>query len=84
MCKLVFYVSVFACLSVCLSSDLPFVPTQVLMHLVNHLGHFPLGAGPSRLDSNVGEHEDNPTVDTDELSPALFSSPNVQVGHECV
>ena len=54
------------------------------MHLVNHLGHFPLGAGPSRLDSNVGEHEDNPTVDTDELSPALFSSPNVQVGHECV
>lgn len=50
------------------------------MHLVNHLGHFPLGAGPSRLDSNISEHEDNPSVpDAEELQQSIFNSPNVQV-----
>jgi len=48
------------------------------MHLVNNLGHFPLGAGPSRLDSYIGEHEDNFSVDTEELQPSIFNSPNVQ------
>ena len=50
-----------------------------MMHIVNHLGHYPLGAGPSRVDSSISEHEDNPNVDADELSPSIFSAPNVQV-----
>ena len=49
------------------------------MHMVNHLGHYPLGAGPSRVDSSISEHEDNPNEEADELSPSIFSAPNVQV-----
>lgn len=49
------------------------------MHIVNHIGHYPLGAGPSRVDSLISEHEDNPNVDTDELSASIFNAPNVQV-----
>jgi hypothetical protein len=50
------------------------------MHLVNYLGHFPLGAGPSRLDSNISEHEDNISVhEAEELQQSIFNSPNVQV-----
>ena len=52
---------------------------KVLMHIVNHIGHYPLGAGPSRVDSLISEHEDNPNVDTDELSASIFNAPNVQV-----
>ena len=55
---------------------------KVLMHMVNHMGHYPLGAGPSRVDSLISEHEDNPNVDAEELSPSIFSAPNVQVGSE--
>lgn len=50
------------------------------MHMVNHMGHYPLGAGPSRVDSLISEHEDNSNVDADELSPCIFNAPNVQVG----
>lgn len=49
------------------------------MHLVNHMGHYPLGAGPSRMDSLISEHEDNPNVDSDELAAGIFCAPNVQV-----
>ena len=52
---------------------------KVLMHLVNHMGHYPLGAGPSRLDSLISEHEDNHNVDVDELSTSIFNASNVQV-----
>ncbi|KAK3718791.1 hypothetical protein QZH41_014047, partial [Actinostola sp. cb2023] len=54
------------------------IAKAALMHLVNNLGHFPLVAGPSRLDSFVGEHEDNVSVEADELLPSVFNSPNVQ------
>ena len=47
--------------------------------MVNHMGHYPLGAGPSRVDSLISEHEDNPDVEADELSSCIFSAPNVQV-----
>ena len=50
------------------------------MHTVNHMGHYPLGAGPSRVDSLISEHEDNPNVEGEELSPSIFNAPNVQVG----
>ena len=50
------------------------------MHMVNHMGHYPLGAGPSRVDSLISEREDNPNVDADELSPCIFNASNVQVG----
>lgn len=50
----------------------------VMMHLVNHMGQYPLGAGPSRVDSLISEHEDNPNVDAEELLPSVFNSPNLQ------
>ena len=49
------------------------------MHMVNHMGHYPQGAGPSRVDSLISEHEDNPDVEADELSSCIFNAPNVQV-----
>ena len=48
--------------------------------MVNHLGHYPLGAGPSRMDSLISEHEDNPSVEETELLSSILSAPNVQVG----
>ena len=47
--------------------------------MVNHMGHYPLGAGPSRVDSLISEHEDNPDVEAEELSSCIFNAPNVQV-----
>jgi hypothetical protein len=52
---------------------------QVMMHLVNHLGHFPMGIGAARLSSMVVEHDDVPGLSADELSAAVFSAPNIQV-----
>jgi hypothetical protein len=52
---------------------------QVMMHLVNHLGHFPMGIGASRLSSMVVEHDDVPGLTTDELNAEVFSAPNIQV-----
>lgn len=49
------------------------------MHLVNHLGHFPMGIGAARLSSMVVEHDDVPGLATDELSAEVFSAPNIQV-----
>ncbi|XP_063231262.1 LOW QUALITY PROTEIN: ral GTPase-activating protein subunit alpha-1 [Bacillus rossius redtenbacheri] len=51
----------------------------VLMHLVNHLGHFPMGIGAARLSSMVVEHDDVPGLFTDELSAEVFSAPNIQL-----
>ncbi|XP_077996665.1 ral GTPase-activating protein subunit alpha-1-like isoform X2 [Glandiceps talaboti] len=50
----------------------------VMSHLLSHLGHFPLGCGPSRINTLVSEYHDNPSTEVDELSTELFSSPNVQ------
>ena len=49
------------------------------MHLVNHLGHFPMGIGAARLSSMVVEHDDVSGLSSDELSAEVFSAPNVQV-----
>ncbi|XP_022790933.1 ral GTPase-activating protein subunit alpha-2-like, partial [Stylophora pistillata] len=60
------------------SDSVELTARAVLMHMVNHMGHYPLGAGPSRVDSLISEHEDNQNVDTDELSASIFNAPNVQ------
>ncbi|XP_069689068.1 probable Rho GTPase-activating protein CG5521 isoform X3 [Periplaneta americana] len=52
---------------------------MVVMHLVNHLGHFPMGIGAARLSSMVVEHDDVPGLSTDELSAEVFSAPNIQL-----
>ncbi|XP_046849853.1 ral GTPase-activating protein subunit alpha-1-like isoform X3 [Xenia sp. Carnegie-2017] len=51
----------------------------VILHIVNHLNHFPLSAGAARLTSIVNENQDNPLCEyEEELTSAIFSSPNVQ------
>ena len=51
----------------------------VILHIVNHLNHFPLAAGAARLTSIVNENQDNPyCTEEQELTAAVFSSPNVQ------
>ncbi|GFG28404.1 hypothetical protein Cfor_11332, partial [Coptotermes formosanus] len=52
---------------------------MVVMHLVNHLGHFPMGIGAARLSSMVVEHDDVPGLSADELSAEVFSAPNIQL-----
>lgn len=47
-------------------------------HLVNHIGHFPMGIGAARLSSMVCENDDLPNLHGDELSTELFHSPSVQ------
>jgi hypothetical protein len=55
---------------------------QVILHIVNHLNHFPLAAGAARLTSIVNENQDNPyCTEQQELTAAVFSSPNVQVSY---
>ncbi|XP_057337065.1 ral GTPase-activating protein subunit alpha-1 isoform X2 [Microplitis mediator] len=51
----------------------------VVMHLVNHLGHFPMGIGAARLSSTIVELDDVPGIDSDELSSAVFHAPNIQL-----
>lgn len=50
-----------------------------MMHLVNHLGHFPMAIGAARLSSMVVEQDDVPGLSVDELSAEVFSAPNIQV-----
>ncbi|XP_066993863.2 probable Rho GTPase-activating protein CG5521 isoform X2 [Anabrus simplex] len=52
---------------------------MVLMHLVNHLGHFPMGIGAARLSSMVVEQDDVPGLSADELSAEVFAAPNIQL-----
>ncbi|KFM77896.1 Ral GTPase-activating protein subunit alpha-2, partial [Stegodyphus mimosarum] len=51
---------------------------SLMHHLINHLGHFPMGIGASRLTSLVNEHDDVPTLTGDELSAEVFHAPNIQ------
>lgn len=60
------------------SDSVELTARAVMMHMVNHMGQYPLGAGPSRVDSLISEHEDNANVDADELLPSIFNAPNVQ------
>lgn len=50
----------------------------VMNHIVNHLNHFPMSIGASRLTSMVNEHDDIPGLSCDEMSTEIFQSPNVQ------
>ncbi|XP_049622528.1 ral GTPase-activating protein subunit alpha-1 isoform X2 [Suncus etruscus] len=50
----------------------------VITHLVNHLGHYPMSGGPAMLTSQVCENHDNHYSESNELSPELFESPNIQ------
>ncbi|XP_062905947.1 ral GTPase-activating protein subunit alpha-1 isoform X2 [Mobula hypostoma] len=50
----------------------------VIIHLVNHVGHYPLSGGPAMLTSLISESHDNPFTDCAELSPELFENPNLQ------
>lgn len=52
---------------------------MVMMHLINHLGHFPMGIGAARLSSIVVELDDVLGIDGDELSSAIFHAPNIQL-----
>ncbi|XP_018324376.1 probable Rho GTPase-activating protein CG5521 isoform X2 [Agrilus planipennis] len=51
----------------------------VAAHLVIHLGHFPMAIGAARLSSLVVEHDDVPSLVSDELSGDIFSAPNIQL-----
>ena len=48
-------------------------------HLINHVGHFPMGIGAARLSSVVVEHDDLPGTQGDDLSAEIFQSNAVQV-----
>lgn len=52
---------------------------MVLMHLLNHVGHFPMAIGAARLSSMVVEHDDVPGLSPDELNVQVFSAPNIQL-----
>ena len=54
---------------------------QVMSHLVNHLGHFPMGGGAACLNSLVQEHHDIAQLNLEDLTPEIYNAPNVQVGH---
>ena len=58
---------------------IPLTARMVMTHLVNHLGHHPLGGGPALLHSMVSENHDNPFVESSELSSEVFKSPNLQL-----
>ncbi|KAK3931767.1 Ral GTPase-activating protein subunit alpha-2 [Frankliniella fusca] len=52
---------------------------MVLMHMLNHVGHFPMAIGAARLSSMVVEHDDVPGLSPDELNVQIFSAPNIQL-----
>uniref|UniRef100_A0A2R8PKA9 Ral GTPase activating protein catalytic subunit alpha 2 n=1 Tax=Callithrix jacchus TaxID=9483 RepID=A0A2R8PKA9_CALJA len=58
---------------------IPLTARMVMAHLVNHLGHYPLGGGPAILHSLVSENHDNAHVEGSELSSEVFRSPNLQL-----
>ncbi|CAM9497956.1 unnamed protein product [Lampetra fluviatilis] len=57
---------------------IPLAARTVMVHLVNHLGHYPLSCGPALLASLVREHHENPHASAAELSADLFENPNLQ------
>ncbi|CAB0020402.1 unnamed protein product [Nesidiocoris tenuis] len=58
---------------------------EVITHLVDNLGHFPLTNGGANLGSLVVEQDDVSGLVADQLSSQLFSAPNIQllqyIGH---
>lgn len=53
--------------------------SQLINHLVNHLCHFPMGSGASRINSSVQEFHDQDEAMCEDLKTDLFSKPNLQV-----
>ncbi len=55
--------------------------TQLLLHLLTQIGHFPMSNGAARCGSIVSENDDLPglTSELDELNSYVFSLPNLQV-----
>jgi len=51
----------------------------VLAHLVNHLNHFPQALGAASLSSQVSEHDDVPSLVSEELNMETFQAPNIQL-----
>ncbi|NWJ00903.1 RGPA2 protein, partial [Crypturellus undulatus] len=58
---------------------IPLTARMVMTHLVNHLSHYPLSGGPAILHSLLSENHDNSYVESSELSPEVFRSPNLQL-----
>ncbi|NWX88950.1 RGPA2 protein, partial [Nothoprocta pentlandii] len=58
---------------------IPLTSRMVMTHLVNHLSHYPLSGGPAILHSLLSENHDNSYVESSELSPEVFRSPNLQL-----
>ncbi|XP_069788475.1 ral GTPase-activating protein subunit alpha-2 isoform X2 [Narcine bancroftii] len=58
---------------------IPLTARMVMTHLINHLGHYPLKAGPAILHSLMNENHDNPCVESSDLSAEVFKSPNLQL-----
>uniref|UniRef100_A0A8D0DWF8 Ral GTPase activating protein catalytic subunit alpha 2 n=1 Tax=Salvator merianae TaxID=96440 RepID=A0A8D0DWF8_SALMN len=58
---------------------IPMTARMIMAHLVNNLGHYPLNGGPAVLHSLISENHDNSFVESSELSPEVFRSPNVQL-----
>ncbi|XP_070180609.1 ral GTPase-activating protein subunit alpha-1-like isoform X3 [Littorina saxatilis] len=58
---------------------------SLMTHLVNHLGHFPMGLGAARLHTTVQEHHDLP--EAEDLKADIFNAPNLQLfilNHRCL
>lgn len=51
----------------------------VFGHLINYLGHFPMGVGAAHLTSLVAEQDDLPSVNGDDLCSQSLNAPNVQL-----
>ncbi|XP_052275567.1 ral GTPase-activating protein subunit alpha-2-like isoform X4 [Dreissena polymorpha] len=61
------------------SSDPVVLVGRLMMNLlVNHLSHFPMGVGASRLVGSVSEYHDMPDLNVDNLKVDLFAAPNIQ------
>lgn len=52
---------------------------QLINHMVNHMCHFPMGSGASRLSSSIQEHHDMEELEVNDLKQEIFYSPNIQV-----
>uniref|UniRef100_A0A8C6XN09 Ral GTPase activating protein catalytic subunit alpha 2 n=1 Tax=Naja naja TaxID=35670 RepID=A0A8C6XN09_NAJNA len=58
---------------------IPLTARMIMTHLVNNLGHYPLTEGPAVLHSLISENHNNSCMESSELSPEVFRSPNLQI-----
>ncbi|XP_022332235.2 ral GTPase-activating protein subunit alpha-1-like isoform X3 [Crassostrea virginica] len=50
----------------------------LINHMVNHMCHFPMGSGASRLSSSIQEHHDMNELEVNDLKQEIFFSSNIQ------